>query len=159
MDALKTWNAKGSTDALPFLKRALELDPKFAMAYTVTGTMYSTLGEGAPGKSAGADSKGSGVSPTQWGQRDGSYLRSRVRATGSGINQDHARAAVGATTKRSPSCAKPRPSTQSCSNPQQLLNFVLRKWKLASFVLQLIALYPLRCSQCPYLGPLGYCSE
>jgi hypothetical protein len=29
----KTQNAKGGTVALPFFKRAVDLDPKFAMAY------------------------------------------------------------------------------------------------------------------------------
>ncbi len=30
--AQKTWNTKGETAALPFFKRAVELDPNFAMA-------------------------------------------------------------------------------------------------------------------------------
>ncbi len=41
----KTWSAKGATAALPFFKRAVDLDPKFAMAYSALGTMYVTLGE------------------------------------------------------------------------------------------------------------------
>jgi len=45
--ALKTRDAKGETAALPLFKRAVELDPKFAMAYALTGTIYSNLGEAA----------------------------------------------------------------------------------------------------------------
>jgi len=41
----KTWSGKGATAALPFFKRAVELDPKFALAYSALGTMYVTLGE------------------------------------------------------------------------------------------------------------------
>jgi serine/threonine protein kinase/Tfp pilus assembly protein PilF len=43
----KTWSGKGAAAALPFFKRAVELDPKFAMAYSALGTMYVTLGEAA----------------------------------------------------------------------------------------------------------------
>jgi serine/threonine protein kinase/Tfp pilus assembly protein PilF len=42
---LKTCNAKGLTAALPFFKRAVELDPSFAMAYAWMSTVYSTLNE------------------------------------------------------------------------------------------------------------------
>ena len=42
---LKTWNLNGETAALPELKRAVELDPGFAMAYGVMGVMYFDLGE------------------------------------------------------------------------------------------------------------------
>ena len=45
--ALKTRDAKGETAALPLFKRAVELDPKFAMAYALTGAIYSNLGEAA----------------------------------------------------------------------------------------------------------------
>ena len=41
----KTWFAKGATAALPFYKRAIDLDPKFAMPYTAMSIVYSTLGE------------------------------------------------------------------------------------------------------------------
>ncbi|MGC2324769.1 MAG: hypothetical protein WA463_19195, partial [Terriglobales bacterium] len=44
---LKTRSAKGETAALPLFKRAAELDPKFAMAYAITGTTYGNLGEPA----------------------------------------------------------------------------------------------------------------
>jgi len=47
--ALKTRDAKGETAALPLYKRAVELDPKFAMANAVTGTIYNNLGEPALG--------------------------------------------------------------------------------------------------------------
>jgi len=40
---LKTWNTKGEREALPYLKRALELDPKFASAYVSLGTVYNNL--------------------------------------------------------------------------------------------------------------------
>jgi DNA-binding winged helix-turn-helix (wHTH) protein/tetratricopeptide (TPR) repeat protein len=50
LDALKaysmgfrTFQTKGETDALPFLKRAVELDPNFAMAYARMGVMYGNL--------------------------------------------------------------------------------------------------------------------
>jgi len=45
--AQKTRAEKGETAALPFFKRAVELDPKFAMAYALTGTVYGNLGEAA----------------------------------------------------------------------------------------------------------------
>lgn len=44
---LKTWNTKGEPEALPYLKRALELDPKFASAYVSMGTVYRNLEEPA----------------------------------------------------------------------------------------------------------------
>jgi hypothetical protein len=40
---VKTWNTKGDTAALPFFKRAVELDPKFAMAYARMGMVYGDL--------------------------------------------------------------------------------------------------------------------
>jgi len=42
---LKTLNAKGQTAALPFFKRAVELDPNFAMAYAWMSMVYSNLDE------------------------------------------------------------------------------------------------------------------
>ena len=36
---------KGDTDALPFLKRAVELDPNFARAFASLGVRYNNLGE------------------------------------------------------------------------------------------------------------------
>ena len=42
---VKTDYAKGDTPALPFFKRAVELDPNFAMAYTWISTVYFDLNE------------------------------------------------------------------------------------------------------------------
>jgi serine/threonine protein kinase/tetratricopeptide (TPR) repeat protein len=42
---LKTWFAKGDTAALPFFKRAVDLDPNFAMAYIWISTAYFDLDE------------------------------------------------------------------------------------------------------------------
>jgi len=42
---LKTVIAQGYTPALPFFKRALELDPSFAMAYAQMSSIYSSLNE------------------------------------------------------------------------------------------------------------------
>ena len=41
----KTWSAKGDTAALPFFKRAVELDPNFAMAYGAMSAAYGNLNE------------------------------------------------------------------------------------------------------------------
>jgi serine/threonine protein kinase/tetratricopeptide (TPR) repeat protein len=41
----KTAYAKGETAALPFFKRAVELDPNFAMAYSWMSSLYSDLNE------------------------------------------------------------------------------------------------------------------
>ena len=41
----KTRHTRGEAAALPFYKRATELDPKFAMAFALTGNMYGNLGE------------------------------------------------------------------------------------------------------------------
>jgi len=42
---VKTWNTMGDTAALPFFKRAVELDPKFAIAYARVGMVYGNLRE------------------------------------------------------------------------------------------------------------------
>jgi Flp pilus assembly protein TadD len=42
---MKTWIGKGDFDAIPFFKRAVELDPNFALAYGVLGVTYSNLGQ------------------------------------------------------------------------------------------------------------------
>ncbi len=42
---VKTWNAKGNTAALPFFKRAVELDPNFALAYAAMSIAYSNRNE------------------------------------------------------------------------------------------------------------------
>ena len=41
----KTNFAKGETAALPFFKRAVELDPNFAMAYAAMSVIYANLNE------------------------------------------------------------------------------------------------------------------
>ena len=51
----KTDFTKGATAALPFYKRAVELDPNFAMAYRDMSISYSNLGE--PGREAEAARK------------------------------------------------------------------------------------------------------
>jgi eukaryotic-like serine/threonine-protein kinase len=58
LDALKAlssgrrvWFVEGETGAIPFYKRAIELDPNFALAYAWLGIAYTTLGE----PSIGAD--------------------------------------------------------------------------------------------------------
>jgi DNA-binding winged helix-turn-helix (wHTH) protein len=43
----KTWNAKGAVASLPFFRRAVELDPNFAMAYGRMATAYGPAGENA----------------------------------------------------------------------------------------------------------------
>jgi DNA-binding winged helix-turn-helix (wHTH) protein/tetratricopeptide (TPR) repeat protein len=45
--ALSTWDKKGDQASLPFFKKAIELDPNFAMAYGALGTIYHNLGESA----------------------------------------------------------------------------------------------------------------
>jgi eukaryotic-like serine/threonine-protein kinase len=44
-EASKVTRQKGETAAIPLLKRAVELDPKFAIAYTELGSAYSNVGE------------------------------------------------------------------------------------------------------------------
>jgi eukaryotic-like serine/threonine-protein kinase len=41
----REWIAKGKPDAIPFYRRAIELDPDFALAYAWLGVAYTTLGE------------------------------------------------------------------------------------------------------------------
>jgi serine/threonine protein kinase/tetratricopeptide (TPR) repeat protein len=43
--ALNTWSSVGEQSAVPFLKRAIELDPNFAMAYARLGTAYFNLSQ------------------------------------------------------------------------------------------------------------------
>ncbi len=43
--AITTGRTKGDAEAIPFMKRALELDPNFAMAYVGLGVEYSNLGQ------------------------------------------------------------------------------------------------------------------
>jgi len=42
---IMTSRSQGDAEAIPFLKRALELDPNFAIAYTALGVAYSNLGQ------------------------------------------------------------------------------------------------------------------
>ena len=42
---ITTFRAKGSAEAIPFFKRALELDPNFAVAYATLGVVYGNLGQ------------------------------------------------------------------------------------------------------------------
>jgi serine/threonine protein kinase/tetratricopeptide (TPR) repeat protein len=44
---LKTLGDKGSAAALPYFKQAIELDPNFADAYSLTAVMYGNIGEAA----------------------------------------------------------------------------------------------------------------
>lgn len=43
--ATKVLLEKGGTAPIPFLKRAIELDPNFAIAYTILGVTYNNVGE------------------------------------------------------------------------------------------------------------------
>src|SRR5215472_9251571 len=43
--ATKVLLEKGGTAPIPFLKRAIELDPNFAIAYTILGVIYNNVGE------------------------------------------------------------------------------------------------------------------
>ena len=43
--ALSTWDAKGDLASVPYFKRAIELDPNFAMAYSALSAVYNNLGE------------------------------------------------------------------------------------------------------------------
>ncbi len=42
---ITTFRTKGNAEAIPFYKRALELDPNFAIAYASLGLVYSNLGQ------------------------------------------------------------------------------------------------------------------
>ncbi len=41
----KTWHENGEVHAIPFFRRAVELDPNFAMAYASLGLVYESVGE------------------------------------------------------------------------------------------------------------------
>jgi len=43
--ALSTWDKKGDDASLPFFKKAIEVDPNFAMAYGAIATIYHNKGE------------------------------------------------------------------------------------------------------------------
>ena len=42
---MTTFRTQGDTEAIPFFKRAIELDPNFATAYATLGVAYSNLGQ------------------------------------------------------------------------------------------------------------------
>jgi len=42
---MTTFRAKGNAEAIPFYKRAIELDPNFAVAYASLGVVYNNLGQ------------------------------------------------------------------------------------------------------------------
>jgi tetratricopeptide (TPR) repeat protein/predicted Ser/Thr protein kinase/anti-sigma-K factor RskA len=42
---ISTFRAKGNAEAVPFYKRAIELDPNFAVAYASLGVVYGNLGQ------------------------------------------------------------------------------------------------------------------
>jgi serine/threonine protein kinase/Flp pilus assembly protein TadD len=43
--ALSTWDRKGNQESLPFFRKATELDPNFAQAYSGLAAIYANLGE------------------------------------------------------------------------------------------------------------------
>src|SRR5205807_891907 len=43
--ALKVVQSSGPARAIPFFRRAAEIDPKFAMAHAILGLVYSSVGE------------------------------------------------------------------------------------------------------------------
>ncbi len=43
--AMKTIGEKGDAEAIPFIKHAIELDPNFAMAYSILAATYGNIGE------------------------------------------------------------------------------------------------------------------
>ena len=56
LDALKAygtgrtmWSQRGELDAIPFFQHAIELDPKFAMAYAALGSCYGNIGKAEVG--------------------------------------------------------------------------------------------------------------
>jgi eukaryotic-like serine/threonine-protein kinase len=46
---IATFRAKGNAEAIPFYKRAIELDPNFAVAYASLGVVYDNLGQASLG--------------------------------------------------------------------------------------------------------------
>ena len=54
--ALATWDKKGDQDSLPIFKKAIELDPNFAMAYGGLATIYHNVGESELAREAAAKS-------------------------------------------------------------------------------------------------------
>ena len=50
--ALRTRRTTGDFDSVPFFRRAIELDPEFAVAYARLGTVYNNLGQPEEGQKA-----------------------------------------------------------------------------------------------------------
>jgi serine/threonine protein kinase len=44
---LRAWNESGNLDSIPYMQRAIELDPNFAMAYAKLGNIYVNMGSGS----------------------------------------------------------------------------------------------------------------
>jgi tetratricopeptide (TPR) repeat protein/predicted Ser/Thr protein kinase len=47
---MKTWEGTGDFEAIPLFKRAIELDPNFALAYLALGSIYSNLAQNSLAK-------------------------------------------------------------------------------------------------------------
>ncbi|MEO7158560.1 MAG: serine/threonine-protein kinase, partial [Vicinamibacterales bacterium] len=47
---LRTRRTTGDFDSVPFFRRAIDLDPEFALAYARLGTVYNNLGQGDEGR-------------------------------------------------------------------------------------------------------------
>jgi len=49
-EGLRTRRTSGDFDSVPFFRRAIELDPEFALAYARLGTVYANLGQNDEGR-------------------------------------------------------------------------------------------------------------
>ena len=69
---ITTFRTKGNAEAIPFYKRAIELDPNFAVAYASLGLVYGNLGQA----SLAAENTQESLRSPRPGQRAGkiSYL-------------------------------------------------------------------------------------
>ncbi len=71
LEALKAYSAawkvnfsRGAADAVPLFKRAIEIDPKFAMGHAVLGRVYGDMGESdALRRTAPAEPINCGIAP------------------------------------------------------------------------------------------------